>query len=106
MKTELLYIGTNGHVAAIHPQTGKEVWRTDLDKGLFAHAKAQDVCVLKHEDRVFAGCNGHLFCLDAASGKRLWRNDLRGLGHNDVTLAIAGKAIQFVATRATEDEHE
>ena len=73
---------------------------------MFAHTKARDVCVLKHDARVFVGCNGHLFCLDAESGKRLWRNDLRGLGHNDITLAIAGKAIQFVATHTTSEEDD
>ena len=106
MKTDLLYIGTNGYVVALDPDDGDEVWRTKLDPGLVSHTRAEDVCVLVHEGRVFAGCNGHLFCLDAATGKRRWRNNLRGLGHNDVTLAIAGAAIQYVAThtRAAEDD--
>jgi outer membrane protein assembly factor BamB len=47
---------------------------------------------------VFAGSQGHLFCLDAATGAMLWQNGLKGMGYNDVTLAIAGKSIQFVAT--------
>lgn len=97
MSSDILYIGTNGHVLAIDPATGYEIWRTALGR-VFSHPGHQDVCVLEHEGKVFAGCHGHLFRLDAASGESLWRNDLASLGHNDVTLAIAGKAVQFVST--------
>ena len=38
--------------------------------------------------------------LDAGSGDLLWHNELKGLGHNDVTIAIAGKAVQFVSTHS------
>lgn len=98
MTRERLYIGSNGHVAAIDPNSGDELWRTRLSEGIFAATKHQDVCVLEHEGRVFAGCHGHLFCLDAATGNVLWHNELTGFGHNDVTLAIAGKSIQFVSS--------
>ena len=98
MAKDILYIGSNGHVAAIDPATGNEIWRTRLGGGIFSVTASQDVCVLEHDGRVFAGSKGHLFCLDAASGQIQWENQLSGLGHNDVTLAIAGKSIQFVAT--------
>lgn len=98
MANDILYIGTNGHVAAIQPADGQELWRTKLGAGMFGATTSQDVCVLEHEDRVFASCYGHLFCLDAASGKILWQNDLKGLGHNDITLSIGGRSIQVVAT--------
>jgi outer membrane protein assembly factor BamB len=100
MAKDILYIGTNGHVAAIQPATGEEIWRTRLGEGLFNATGHQDVCVLEHDAHVFAGSHGHLFCLDAASGEILWHNELKGLGHNDITLSIAGKSIQFVATHS------
>ena len=90
-----LYIGTNGYVAAIDPQTGREIWRTELSTGFFS---GSDVCVLEHEGQVFAGTNGYLFALDGATGNIIWENGLEGMGHNEVTLSIAGKSIQFVAT--------
>lgn len=94
-----LYIGTNGYVAAIDPETGNEVWRTQvLEASFFSSTSGTDVCVLEHEGRVFAGSNGYLWALDGATGKILWENGLEGMGHNDVTLSIAGKSIQFVAT--------
>ncbi|HKO58559.1 MAG TPA: PQQ-binding-like beta-propeller repeat protein [Thermoanaerobaculia bacterium] len=94
---DTLYIGCNGNVAAIRPEDGQRLWLTELG-GVFSRTAAEDVCVLEHEGRVFAGCNGHLFCLDGATGEIVWHNELPGLGHNDVTLTIAGKAIQVVAT--------
>ena len=94
-----LYIGINGYVAAIDPQTGNEVWRTQLlEGGFLASTSGTDVCVLEHEGQVFAGSNGYIFALDGATGNVLWENGLEGMGHNDVTLSIAGKSIQFVAT--------
>lgn len=95
---DLLYIGTNGTVVALRPESGEDVWRTQLNTGFWSSTTYADVCVLEHGGTVFAGCNGHLFGLDAATGEVRWHNELKGLGHNDVTLAIAGKAIQFVAT--------
>lgn len=98
MKRERLYIGTSGYVLAIDPENGSEIWRTRLGSSALSPTIHHDVCVLEHNDRVFAGCRGHLFCLDAASGDVLWHNELKSLGFNDVTLAMAGKAIQFVST--------
>jgi outer membrane protein assembly factor BamB len=99
MNERTLFIGSNGHVAAIDVETGEELWRTKLGgTGIFSSTAYADVCILEHESRVFAGAMGHLFCLDARNGEVLWRNDLKGMGHNDVTLAMAGKSIQFVAT--------
>lgn len=96
MSAEAMYIGTNGHVAAVDMTTGHELWRTALG-GRFSATRINDVCLLQHEGRIFAGSCGHLFCLDATTGSILWHNELEGLGYNDVTLAIADKAIQFTS---------
>jgi outer membrane protein assembly factor BamB len=95
--TPTLYIGSNGHVAALNADDGRQIWRTKLPIGVLGTAY-QDVCVLEHEGRVYAGCHGYVFCLDAATGGVLWQNDLTGLLHNDVTLSIGGKTVQFVSS--------
>src|SRR5262245_51593797 len=92
-----LFIACNGVVAAIRPDDGTEVWRATLRLGVFSQTSRQDVCLLEHESRVFAGCYGYLFALDAASGEILWQNELKGLGYNEVTLAMAGKSIQIIS---------
>jgi outer membrane protein assembly factor BamB len=94
-----LYIGCNGVVAAMDPATGKERWRTELKTGsLIGGNSKADVCILEHEDCVYAGSKGNLFCLDAKTGRIRWRNELQGMGFNDVTLAMAGKSIQYVSS--------
>jgi outer membrane protein assembly factor BamB len=100
MSDQLLYLGINGHVVAIDPVDGGEVWRTPLRTGLFLSAEQQQVCVLVHDGSVFAGCHGLLFCLDAESGDVLWTNELKGLGHNAITLAMAGTSVQFAPVRS------
>jgi len=81
---------------ATSPRSGTELWRTKLVTGMLSATAYQDVSVLDHDGKVFAGCHGHLFCLDARSGEVLWHNKLDGLGHNDVTLSIAGRSVQAV----------
>lgn len=103
-KGPYFYIGCNGEVAAIDVRRGREVWRTRLRGGFFGGTRYMDVCVLEHEGRVYAGSNGYVFALDARTGRRVWQNELKGLGYNDVTLALAGKSIQFVASH-TRSKH-
>jgi outer membrane protein assembly factor BamB len=93
-----LYIGCNSLVAAIAPTDGHMIWVTSLSEGFLSITDSQDVCVLEHQGTVFAGCQGHLFALAGDTGEILWHNELKGFGYNDVTLAIAGKSIQYVST--------
>jgi outer membrane protein assembly factor BamB len=92
-----LYIACDGSVAALDVATGKKRWSTRLDTGgVFSATSLEDVCILQHDGRVFVGCQGHVFALDTETGDVLWHNSLKGWGHNDVTLAIADKSVQFV----------
>jgi len=101
MENPNLVIGCNGTVAAFDAETGAELWRNDL-ASTFTSALAtagEDVTVLVHEGNVFAGCNGHLYCLDAVTGEIKWHNEMSGLGHNDISLSIAGKSAQVIVRR-------
>ena len=80
MKLEPLFIGVGGHVVAIDPSTGNELWRAKLKT-------ASIVTVLPMPGRVLAGAGGELFCLDARTGDMLWRNKLKGLGLGLVAFA-------------------
>jgi outer membrane protein assembly factor BamB len=90
-----LYIGSNGHVCAINPHTGEEIWRTKLQDGVLAATKYEDVSIIVREGVIYAGSCGHLFALDA-TGQILWHNALKGLGHNDIALAFEGHTVQFL----------
>jgi outer membrane protein assembly factor BamB len=94
--SQRLFIGSNGNVAAIDIDSGVEIWRTKLKPGFLSATSYADVTVLDYDGKVFAGSNGHVFCLDSDSGEILWHNELEGLGHNDITLSIAGRSVQVV----------
>jgi outer membrane protein assembly factor BamB len=103
MAEDTLYIGCNGHVAAISTDSGAERWWTSLARGtILAATSFEDVCLLADAGRIYAGSHGHLFCIDAATGEILWHNELEGLGFNDVTLALRGQSIQFASTHARD----
>lgn len=91
-----LVIGTNGCVAAIDKGSGQELWRTKLGTGFFSATTYEDVSVIMEDATVFAGCNGHLFALDLSSGRILWHNELKGLGHNDVSMALDTVSVQYL----------
>ena len=91
-----LVIGSNGYVAAIDVTTGSELWRTKLQTGVFSATAHADVSVLVQDNFVFAGSHGHLFCLDAENGTILWHNELKGMGYNDVALAMQNVSVQFL----------
>jgi outer membrane protein assembly factor BamB len=94
---EALIIGSNGSVAAINPGDGGVIWKTDLKTGGWISATShEDVSVLIRKGMVFAGCCGHLFCLELGSGEVRWHNPLSGFGHNDLSLAMEGVAVQFL----------
>ena len=91
-----LFIGSNGYVAAVDVMTGQERWRTKLQSGAFTATGYSDVSVIVRGGFVFAGCHGHLFCLDAGSGAAVWHNELKGMGYNDVALAMENVSVQFL----------
>jgi len=62
----------DGNVVAMHPETGKEFWRTKLDIELSAGPGVG-------ENLVVAGtANGWLIALDATSGTEKWRVNIAG----------------------------
>jgi len=91
-----LIIGSNGYVAAIDVMDGRELWRTALQTGIFSTTSHSDVSVLVQGGFVLAGSRGHLFCLDAENGSILWHNELKGMGYNDVSLAMQNVSVQFL----------
>ena len=76
-----LFIGIGGHVAAIDPTTGAELWRTKLAVG------GGFVSVTTHGPYLVAAHSGELYCLDREDGRILWHNTLKGLGVGFITFA-------------------
>jgi outer membrane protein assembly factor BamB len=78
----------DGNVVALHPETGKEFWRTKLDIELSAGPGVGENLV------VVGAADGMLIALDAASGTERWRANITGetlarpLIKDDVVVAI------------------
>jgi outer membrane protein assembly factor BamB len=81
--TPNIFIGIGGHVVALRPEDGTEVWRTKLGSGQFC-------AVAELDGRLYAGVNGQVWCLDPATGAVLWPNKLKRLGMGYVTFAAGG----------------
>ncbi len=94
-KADLLHIGVGGHVVAIDPRTGDEVWRMKLKT-------SATVTIHRVGARLFAGANGELYCLDAATGNPLWHNKLPGLGLGIVTFGTDTDVVAVAAALAQQ----
>jgi len=62
----------DGNVVALHPETGKEAWRTKLDIELSAGPGVGEGLV------IVAAADGYLIALDANSGSEKWRRSIDG----------------------------
>jgi len=91
--TNQMFIGVGGHVVAIDPSTGSEIWRTKLKSSAF-------VTLTLSPHRILAGAGGELFCLDPSSGAVLWHNKLKGLGYGVVTFPGDSDLVAEAASRA------
>lgn len=62
----------DGNVVALDPQSGKAVWRNELDIELSAGPGVGEGVV------VIGAANGYLIALDADSGDEMWRTNITG----------------------------
>ena len=76
--SDLIFLGTGGHVVALDKFNGTLRWKTKLKGGL---GVCSFVTIMVEGNYLFAHTGGELFCLELASGKMLWKNDLPGLGY-------------------------
>jgi outer membrane protein assembly factor BamB len=83
---DLVFIGLNGRVFALHRDTGDEVWKwqppTSTHQGFVALAV--------DGDRLIVSDNGYIYCLEALTGQQLWHNPLTGYGTGIAVVATAG----------------
>jgi outer membrane protein assembly factor BamB len=70
---QLIFIGLNGYVVALHRDSGEIVWSNEkLHSGY--------VTLLLDGDRLIASTSGYIYCLDPLTGKILWHNPMKGYG--------------------------
>ena len=71
---DLIYVGFNSRVVAMHRETGEVVWDWKSPKG------SGFVATLLDGDLLVASVNGYMYGLDAVTGQQLWTNPLKGMG--------------------------
>ena len=93
---DALYIGMDGTMMRIDPQTGRTAWRFDFGKG-----QPQGRPTVEGNRLVFGAWDCHLYCVDTESGREVWRwnndnaNRLFSPGH--IVPRIAGGRVMIVA---------
>lgn len=105
-QNNILYILSNGRVAAINKKDGSITWEVKLKQyGLanLAHSVGQ---ITVEDNKIYVGCAGILVCLDTKDGSLIWKNELKGWGFGFVSMAnvsseAAGAAIKAAATAAS-----
>jgi outer membrane protein assembly factor BamB len=85
---QLVFVGLNGYVAALHRDTGEIVWSNDQMHSGY-------VTMLLDGDRLIVSTNGYIYCLDPCTGKIHWHNPMTGYG--------AGAPTSLVSVRGQSD---
>lgn len=89
-RSNTVFIGAKGTVAAIDRDTGVTRWASDLKGSDFVNV------VFQNGD-LYAASKGRLYRLDPDSGAILWCNELPGLGWGIVTIASASTLVPSAA---------
>ena len=77
---DLVFVGFNSRVAALHRDTGRIVWDWKAEKGSGFPA------VLLDGDRLVVSVQGYTYCLDALTGDQYWMNPFKGFGYGTPSL--------------------
>ncbi len=80
---DLVFVGFNSRVAALHRDSGEIVWQWKSRKG------SGYVTLLLDGDRLIASVNGYTYCLDPATGDEMWFNEMSGFGTGVAVVASA-----------------
>lgn len=79
---QLIFIGLNGYVLALHRDSGEILWSND-------EMKSGYVTLLLDGDRLIVSTSGYIYCLEPGTGKILWHNPLKGYGQKAPTSLVS-----------------
>src|SRR5689334_11889592 len=92
---QLVFVGLNGYVAALHRDTGELIWKNDQMHSGY-------VTLLLDGDRLIVSTNGYIYCLSPYTGKILWQNPMKGFGACAPTalVSVRGQGSQVLTSQA------
>ncbi len=82
---QLIFIGLNGYVLALHRDSGEIIWSNNELKGGF-------VTLILDGDRLIVSTNGYIYCLEPTTGKIRWHNPLKGYGQGAPTSLVSTRS--------------
>ena len=82
---QLIFIGLNGYVLALHRDSGEIVWSNN-------EMKSGYVTLILDGDRLIVSTNGYIYCLDPGTGKIRWHNPLKGYGQGAPTSLVSTRS--------------
>ena len=88
--TPVLYILSNGRVAAVNKKDGSIVWEVKLKQYLSSKMTLTYGQITVEDNKLYIGSTGMLICLSTKDGSLIWKNELKGWGYSFVSMAGAG----------------
>ena len=101
-QNNLLFILSNGRVAAINKKDGEIVWEVKLRQYL-SNTVSNAVGQINVEDnKIYVSVFGIVICLNTKDGSLIWKNELKGWGFQFVSMAnVNNEATVAAAISAT-----
>jgi len=100
---DLVFVGFNKRVCALHRDTGDLVWTWKSPEG------SGYVVLLYDSDRLIASIQGYTYCLDPATGEQMWSNPLKGMGLGVPCLAsisgVSSTGVQAMSEMEAQQQH-
>jgi outer membrane protein assembly factor BamB len=72
---QLVFVGFNSRVAALHRDTGEVMWQWTSRQGTSSY-----VALLLDGEQLVVSVHGYTYCLNPLTGEELWFNPLSGFG--------------------------
>lgn len=85
-QNNLVYVGFNSRVAALHKDTGEIIWDWKAPKG-----RGYVSLLLLDDNRLIVSVVGYTYSLDARTGAQNWFNELSGFGSGVTSIVAPGK---------------
>ncbi|MEO6228576.1 MAG: PQQ-binding-like beta-propeller repeat protein [Ferruginibacter sp.] len=98
-KSNLLFILSNGRVAAINKNDGQIVWEVKLRQYVGASATMAIGQISVEDDKIFVGGSGVLLCLNTYDGSLIWKNELTGWGYHFISMANVNNEAASAASK-------
>ncbi len=95
----IVFVGFNSRVAALHRDNGQLLWEWKSPRG------SGYVAVLLDGDRLIVSVCGYTYCLNPLTGEVLWFNELSGFGTGAPSLvSVRGSTLGSLLDYAATDD--